>query len=215
MIFHHRSSRQLYVALSLLLAAPGVTAARAQTADNPADVALKLVAALQAHDDATAATLLVAASRADFIALMQASTRLAAAQQRLQERNAATFGDDATPVVRRNRTSNVDAVLRAEVARQTPVDRDAIELHLDLLTTRATAAQHVMWRAVKEDGTWKIALPACASPTEAAGMQRRMAELTRVTDDITTRIDSGAFGDSAEARIALVTAEQSVLPEPK
>jgi hypothetical protein len=66
-----------------------------------------------------------------------------------------------------------------------------------------------------QTATWKIQLPACASPTEAAGLQRRIADLTRVTDDITSRIGSGAFGDSAEARIALVTAEQSVLPETK
>jgi len=203
------------LALVLLLGA-GWTAfsgsALAQSADGPAEVALKLVAALKSHDNATAATFLVAANRDDFTSLMDASARLDATRKRLGERTAAAFGDENAMVMRGAAKSGPDAVVRADVARQTPIDRDTVELALDLVTSSAATVQHTTWRAVKENGAWKIELPACASPAAAAGLRQRITDMTRIAEDIATKVDSGALRSPVETRAALIAAERPALP---
>jgi len=180
-----------------------------QTADGPAEVALKLVAALKAHDNATAATYLVSANRQDFVSLMEASAQLATVRKRLDERTSAAFGTDDAITLQARQQTGPDAVLTAEVVTQTQVDPNTTALTLDLVTSNATPVQHVSWRAIKENGAWKIELPACASPTEAAGLRQRMAEMGRIAESVTEKIDGGVFSSPAAARAALIQAEQS------
>lgn len=204
----HRSVLAFVLILGSAVSAGPVTAF-GQSADGPAEVALKLVAALKAHDDAAAATYLVSASRQDFVLLMQASTQLATIRRRLDERSAVAFGADDAVTLRSRQQTGPDAVLTAEVATQTQVDPNTTALTLNLVTSNATPVQHVSWRAVKENGAWKIELPACASPTEAAGLRQRMAEMGSIAENVTKKIDGGVFSSPAEARAALIQAERS------
>ena len=197
----------------LLIMAGCVTwsgAARCQTVTAPAEVALKLVAALKSHDNKAAASYLVAASRDDFNGLMDASAAVAAAHTRLNAVAATRFGDAAT--LSSSTQTGPDTVLRADITSQTEVNTTTVDLGIDLVTTAPTALQHIIWRAVQEDGTWKIELPACASPTAAGGLKQRMTQLTGVADKITAELEKGTYASAVEARNALTSAERAAIP---
>ncbi len=190
--------------------ATGSDMALGQALTAPAEVALKLVAALKNHDNKTAASYLVAASRDDFTGLMDASAAVAAAHTRLNAAAASRFGDAAT--LSSSTQTGPDTVLRADITSQTEINVTTVDLGIDLVTTAPTALQHIIWRAVQEDGTWKIELPACASPTAAGGLKQRMTQLTGVADKITAELEKGTYASAVEARNALTSAERAAIP---
>jgi hypothetical protein len=180
------------------------------------------VARVVKHDYPGAADLVTNESRAEFLQLMGLSDRLRTARAELQNavdgkfraRPAAAGAPPAAgPSAPAAAGPASNSVLGADVAAQRQIDANHVELTMRLYTvSRTRPVQSATWRAVQEQGKWKVELPQCASPKTAAALKQRIGSLTDADRQVTASINKGELATLGDVRTALIAAERKALP---
>jgi len=196
------------LALSGLLSA----GANAEPARGPSDVARALAEALLRGDDQAAAAFLTSATRPLFLELRQQEAALLEANKTLNATAARQFrvAEDRNHL--RLRLSR-PAVMAVEVAAERAAGTSAFDLDVSLYSTsRATPAHKTVWRAIEEDGAWRIELPSC-TPNGAPILQKRLQVVVQATQQMSSDVAAGRYADLAQARLGLAaTMRAAVAP---
>jgi hypothetical protein len=196
------------VALSALLSA----GANAQPARGPSDIARALAEALIRGDDQAAAAFLTNATRPLFLQLRQQETALLEASKTLNATVARQFrlAEDRNPL--RLRLSR-PAVTAVEVAAERAAGASAFDLDVSLYSTsRAAPAHKTVWRAIEEDGAWRIELPSC-TPGGAPILQKRLQLVIQATQQMSSDIGAGRYADLAQARLGLAATMRAAVAQ--
>jgi hypothetical protein len=209
------------IALTQEPASPGAAAAQipptqaplAQAPSGPADVARAFAAAAIRHNYASAASYVTDKSRSDFLAVMDLSDRALKARADLQTAIDQKFkGQEARSLRIPVQTG---AVLTAEVAAQRQITPNLVELDMRLYTNARTQPTTIVtWRAVHENGAWKIELPQCASPEAVAPLKARLAAMNDTAAKLTASVNAGEFASVDAARTALINAGRAPVTLP-
>ncbi|HEX3441560.1 MAG TPA: hypothetical protein VHT93_14520 [Pseudolabrys sp.] len=196
------------VSLACCMALPA--AAHSQTAATPADAANHLVAAIAKGDIAGAAAFAATADRDRFMALMQASDRLAKARGRFRETVSAKLpANEAVASLTARASATVDHVV---VVAQRTIDANAADIDVKGFDADGGPPTAIStWHAVRENGQWRIQLPACVSAAASAPLMKRYGDMVAATEAVTASVTSGDITDTADANIALFKAERGVL----
>jgi hypothetical protein len=220
-----RSSRARCIGLALLQAALATPALAQATSTSPpsgqtqppqiaspADAARAFAAAAIRHDHAATATYVTDKSRADFLAVMELGDRARAARADLQTAIDQKFKAQEAQRLRVPRQTN--SVLTAEVAAQRQSSPDVVELDMRLHTTAPKQpVTNITWRAVRENGQWKIELPQCATPEAVAPLKAQLSAVSDAAAKLTASVKAGEFSSVEAARAAMINAGRlSVVP---
>jgi hypothetical protein len=198
-------------ALALTAAMMLALAARAQNAATPAEAANGLVAAIAKNDIAAAAAYVAASDRDRFVSLIQASTQLASARDGFRKSVAAKLPANraAAALLARTAPRHIDHI---DIVAQRAVGRDEVDLDVKGFGSQGgSSAAPSTWRAVRENGQWRIHLPPCASAQAVAPLMKRYQDLIAATNGVTTAVESGKIATFGDAHIALFKAELGVL----
>jgi hypothetical protein len=151
-------------------------------------------------------------SRADFLAVMELGDRARAARADLQTAIDQKFKAQEAQRLRVPRQT--DSVLTAEVAGQRQISPDMVELDMRLYTTaRTRPVTNVTWRAVRENGQWKIELPQCATPEAVAPLKAQLSAVSNAAAKLTASVKAGEFSSVDAARAAMINAGRpSIVP---
>lgn len=194
--------------MAAMIFAPPV---RAQNAATAAEAANGLVAAVAKNDIQAAAGYVAASDRDRFVSLMQASTQLANARDGFRKTVVAKLpaNPTAAALVTRTAPPHIDHI--AIVAERT-VSRDEVDLDVKSFGGDGRSSPTPStWRAVRENGQWRIHLPPCASAQAAAPLMKRYQDLIAATNGVTTAVESGRITNFGDAHIALFKAELGAL----
>jgi hypothetical protein len=180
-----------------------------QAPASPSEAARAFADAAIRHDNAATASFVTDASREDVLALMDLSDQLLVARAKFERALAEKFPSQQHAVVR---PAALDPVRRVEVAAERQITPTLVELDMRLFTQPGKPPTSVTWRATQVNGVWKIELPQCVSPQQAAPLRARLTTLLDAHGKTMTSIKGGEFATAAAARKALSDAARRDLP---
>jgi hypothetical protein len=180
-----------------------------QTPASPSEAARAFAEAAIRHDNAAAASFVTDASREDVLALMDLSDQLLVARAKLGRALAEKFPSQQHAVVR---PAALDPVRRVEVAAERQITSTLVELDMRLFTLPGKPPTSATWRVTQVNGAWKIELPQCVSPQQAAPLRARLTTLLDAHANTMTSIHDGEFATAAAARTALSEAVRRDAP---
>jgi hypothetical protein len=180
-----------------------------QVPATPSEAARAFADAAIKHDNAAAASFVTDASREDVLALMDLSDQLLVARAKLERALAEKFPSQQHAVVR---PAALDPVRRVEVAAERQITPTLVELDMRLFTQPGKPPTSATWRVAQMNGAWKIELPQCVSPQQAAPLRARLTTLLDAHAKTVASIHDGEFATATAARKALSEAVRRDLP---
>lgn len=188
----------------LLAFLAGVNSAAGQTPSTAQDVAKRLALAFERHDFASVTTDLTAASREQFLGLLDLSDQVDKASRDYAELMKLRFGVPQPPIASPLRTA-LQHVTRVEVAGEKSVNDSTVEFDIKVSAKIGDRVKQatVKWTAVSDGNSWRIELPGCSNPADLAPIKYRyQTEITALNQTV-AEIKSRQISRSMEAQIAL------------